>query len=53
MLMEYLDGGYLHMKNQNETDIHEDIKEAIRYTKYDNMRNGEYRANRLNQKKSK
>ncbi len=44
-LAEYLRGGYQFMPVSNDPELPKNIREAIRYTKYDNERNGAYRAN--------
>lgn len=44
-LAEYVTGGYMSYPKSNETTIPKDIEESIRYTKYDNAKNGAYRAN--------
>lgn len=46
-IADYLKGGYLSLPNKNDTEIPQDIQEAIRYTKYDNEKNGSYRANKF------
>lgn len=46
-LADYLKGGYLSMPANNEPELPKDIKEAIRYTKYDHEKNGAYRANKF------
>ena len=44
VLMEYLGGGWRRYPKANTLDVSADIEESIRYTKYDNMKNGAYRA---------
>ncbi len=44
-LAQYLRGGFCSMPERNAPELPKDIQEAIRYTKYDNERNGAYRAN--------
>lgn len=44
VLVEYLNGGWRRHPKTNILDISDDIEESIRYTKYDNMKNGAYRA---------
>lgn len=44
-LVQYLRGGYCFMSESNDPELPDDIQKAIRYTKYDNERNGAYRAN--------
>ena len=43
-LIEYLNGGWKKSARQNEIDISAEIERSIRYTKFDNARNGAYRA---------
>lgn len=47
VLYDYLCGGYKDYPATNETVIPKNIRESIRYTKYDNERNGAYRASAL------
>ena len=44
-IADYLKGGYENLPKDNETVLPKDIRESIRYTIYDNERNGQYRAN--------
>lgn len=46
-LADYLQSGYLSMPSSNDTELPADICESIRYTKYDNLKNGAYRANKF------
>lgn len=44
MLAEYIQGKYKEYPENNPMELPSDIKENIRYTKYDNSKNGEFRA---------
>ena len=46
-LAEYIRGGYLSMPKSNKPELPSDIKECIRYTKYDYEKNCAYRANKF------
>lgn len=43
-LTDYLAGGWRQCPRRNDIDISADIERSIRYTKYDNMKNGAFRA---------
>ena len=43
-LADYLAGGWRQCPRRNDLDISADIERSIRYTKYDNMKNGAFRA---------
>lgn len=43
-LADYLDGGWRQYPRRNDLDISPDIERSIRYTKYDSMKNGAFRA---------
>lgn len=43
-LGDYLSGGWKTCSRANDLDISDEIERSIRYTKYDNMKNGAYRA---------
>ena len=43
-LGDYLSGGWKTCPRANDLDISDEIERSIRYTKYDNMKNGAYRA---------
>lgn len=45
ILYDYLNGSYLELPHSNEIELPKNIAENIRYTKYDNKKNGAYRAN--------
>lgn len=45
VLYQYLNGGYKTYPTSNEIEIPKNIKKNIRYTKYDNAKNGSYRVN--------
>lgn len=47
VLYEYLDGGYQLCDETNEIMLPPDIEANIRYTIYDNIKNGAYRANKF------
>ena len=44
MIAEYLDGGFKKYPLTNDIALPKDIQESIRYTKYDNEKNGDFRA---------
>jgi len=46
-LAEYIRGAYLSMPKSNKPELPSDIKECIRYTKYDYEKNCAYRANKF------
>ncbi|MBP5227278.1 MAG: DNA cytosine methyltransferase [Kiritimatiellae bacterium] len=47
VLKEYLFSKYLDFPRSNPMELPSDIQENIRYTKYDNLKNGRYRANAI------
>lgn len=46
-IFDYLNGGYNKMPTHNDILLPDNIVESIRYTKYDNEKNGAYRANKF------
>ena len=46
-IAQYIKGEYKSLPDKNDTVLPKDIQEAIRYTIYDNSRNGSFRANAL------